>query len=69
LREIEREREFEVWKAERWQRGRYICSSVRGWGKRNGRRIGVGSVEGEGFDQVGRKDKWLVVTDRPGFGR
>ena len=21
------------------------------------------------FDQVGKKDKWLVVTDRAGFGR
>jgi hypothetical protein len=34
-----------------------------------GRECGVMWCGVGGFDQVGKKDKWLVVTDRAGFGR
>ena len=60
---------------EREERGDYIyiCGERERNEREGSNRLGFLMGErvwcGGRFDQVGKKDKWLVVTDRAGFGR
>lgn len=51
----------------------YICGERERNEREGSNRLGFLMGErvwcGGRFDQVGKKDKWLVVTDRAGFGR
>ena len=58
---------------ERGERRLYICGERERNEREGSNRLGFLMGErvwcGGRFDQVGKKDKWLVVTDRAGFGR